>query len=168
MTNAVSIHDQGVAILLKQFMLIETCPSDWRALDLYLFRDEDVIFYVGQSYLAFERIWEHLRNGFKGRSTIGRFIFCNWPTSLKFTVELMSSQSARFATVHHDLNAAERHLILNHSPCFNEVLNSQPTPLPARYASSNTQLLCSRNLNKLIREAERAVRADEKRVWLEN
>lgn len=166
MTHQHSANDPTITLLLKRFMLLESCPPDWRALDLYLFRDEDVVFYVGQSYSAYERIWEHLRDGFKGRSTIGRFILCNWPVSLRFRIELMSSRSAQFVCVDNDLNAAERHLIGQLSPCFNDMLNSQPTPLPNRYALPNSQPLCSRNLHKLIREAERAVRADERRSWL--
>ena len=34
----------------------------------------EVVFYVGQSYLAFGRVWEHLLSGFKGHSIMGRFI----------------------------------------------------------------------------------------------
>ena len=155
-----------VVLPLKRFMLLDTCPPDWRALDLYVFRAEDVVFYVGQSYLAFDRVWEHLRHGFKGRSTIGRFILANWPVSLKFSIELLSSQAARFADVAHDLDAAERTLIRQLAPCFNDLLNERPTPLPARYAPPNAQPRCSRSLNKLIHEAQRAVRADEKSAWL--
>ncbi len=166
MANSPSIDYPELVIPLKRFMLIQECPPDWRPMDLYLFRDEEVVFYVGQSYSAFERVWEHIRNGFKGRSMVGRFILCNWPVSLRFSIELMCSQSARFATVGHDLNAAEQYLIVSLSPCFNEVLNSRPTPLPDRYAAPNTKPRCSRSLNKLIHEAERAVRADERRLWL--
>ena len=166
MTNNPFAGYQNIIIPLKRFMLLERCPPDWRPMDLYLFRDEEVIFYIGQSYLAFDRIWEHLRNGFKGRSVIGRFILCNWPASLKFSIELMSSQSVRFASVDNDLNAAERYLIQHLSPCFNEMLNGQPTPLPNRYASPNTKPVCFRSLNKLINEARHMVRADEKRSWL--
>jgi len=79
----------------------------------------------------------------------------------------MSSQSARFASVQNNLNAAERYLILQLSPCFNEMLNGRPTPLPNRYVMPNTRPVCSRSLNKLIHEAERAVRADEKQSWIE-
>ena len=58
------------------------CPPEWRWHDLYLFRDHDIVFYVGQSYNAFERIWEHLRGGSKGHSKVGRFILCNWTRSM--------------------------------------------------------------------------------------
>jgi len=167
MTQLATVNPSGIAIPLKRFMLIEHCPADWRALDLYVFRDEAVTFYVGQSYLAFDRVWDHLRNGFKGRSVIGRFILGNWPASLRFTIELLSSQSERFVHVDHDLDQAERDLIQQLSPCFNAALNSQPTPCPDRYAPLTAPLRCGRSLNKLIHEAERAVKADEQSRWLE-
>jgi hypothetical protein len=160
-----SVTEQ-ITLPLKRFMLIEQCPPQWHALDLYLFRDADVVFYVGQSSLAFERVWEHLRHGFRGRSLVGRFILCNWPTSLSYAIELISSQTERFATVGHERNAAEGYLIQHLAPCFNEALNKQPRPLPQHYALPNAKLRCSRSLNQLIREADRAVQADERRRWL--
>jgi len=166
MDNAPSTHSPEIILPLKRFMLIEACPPDWRRLDLYLFRDEEIVFYVGQSYVAFDRVWEHICNGFRWRSTVGRFILCNWPVSLKFTIELINSRSPRFASLNHDLNAAEQALIRQYSPCFNETLNSTPTPLPARYIPPNARLRCSRSLNRLVHEAERAVQADEKRLVL--
>ena len=46
------MDNQKVVISLKRFLLIQQCPADWKGLDLYLFRDEAVVFYVGQSHLA--------------------------------------------------------------------------------------------------------------------
>jgi hypothetical protein len=155
-----------IALPLKRFMVVEQCPPEWRRLDLYVFRDETVAFYVGQSYVAFDRVWEHLRNGFRGRSVIGRFILCNWPASLRFTIELLSSASSRFEAVGYDLDAAERDLIRQWAPCFNVSLNSQPTPVPACYRPPDAKPLCSRSLNKLIHEAERANRTEDSRLWL--
>lgn len=155
------MDDQNIAISLKRFLLIEQCPVEWRHFDLYLFRDESVVFYVGQSYVAFARVWEHLRSGFKGHSIVGRFIWCNWPVSMRFTIELLSSQSEQFSGLGNDLNAVERELICHWSPCFNVSQNSQPTPVPQPYLPPNARLRCSRSLNKLIHEAERTVRADE-------
>jgi hypothetical protein len=51
------MSDQQVIIPLKRFLLIEGCPGEWKGLDLYLFRDEAVAFYAGQSYSAFARVW---------------------------------------------------------------------------------------------------------------
>ena len=161
------MNDQKITISLKRFLLLGQCPEAWKALDLYLFRDEDVVFYVGQSHLAFARVWEHLFSGFKGHSIIGRFVWCNWPASMRFTIELLSSQSEQFKIVGNDLNAAERLLIQHGSPCFNVSQNRQPTPIPDPYLPPNARLRCSRSLNKLIYQAERAVRAEDNQLWVQ-
>jgi hypothetical protein len=163
-----SMSNENVAITLKRFLLIEQCPTAWRGLDLYLFRDEDVALYVGQSDLAFARVWEHLLNGFKGRSLVGRFVWCNWPKSMSFTIELLSSHSEPFGVVRNDLNASEQLLIRRWSPCFNVSLNNQPTPLPSRYLPPNAPFRRRRSLNALIHEAERAVKAEDAKLWLQN
>lgn len=161
------MNDQHIAIPLKQFLLIEQCPAAWKGLDLYLLRDEAVVFYVGQSYLAFARVWEHLKSGFKGHSIVGRFVWCNWPVSMKFTIELLNSQCEEFGIIGNDLNAAERQLIQRWTPCFNVSQNSQPTPVPQTYLPPNASLRCSRSLNKLIHQAERAVKADQAALWIQ-
>jgi len=161
------MNDQKVVIPLKRFLLIDQFPADSKGLDLYLFRDETVAFYVGQSHLAFSRVWEHLLGGFKGHSIVGRFIWVNWPKSMSFTIELMSSQSEQFGSVGNDLNAAERQLIQQYSPCFNVSLNNQPTPLPQSYLPPNSQFRRRASLNKLIHEAERAVKAEDAKLWLQ-
>ena len=135
---------------MKEFLITEQrCLPEWRPFDLYLFRDEHVVFYVGQSYVAFDRVWRHILDGFKGRSMVGRFILCNWPASMKFVIELLSSRSSAFDPVDNDLNLAEQLLIEQFSPCFNVALNSQPTPLPAKYAPPGSTITCSRSLGKL-------------------
>jgi hypothetical protein len=161
------MNSENVALSLKRFLLVEGCPPSWKGLDLYLFRDENVVFYVGQSYLAFARVWEHLLSGFKGHSMVGRFVWCNWPKSMSFTIELLSSQSEQFGVVHHELNASERYLIQHWSPCFNLSQNSQPTPLPNFYLPPNAPFRRRRSLNMLIQEAERAVKAEDTKLWLQ-
>ena len=131
-------------------------------MDLYLFRDEEVVFYAGQSYTAFDRVWQHLRDGFKARSVVGRFIWCNWPQSMHFTVELISSRSSQFAFLNHEIGACEEWLIERYSPCFNATLNAHPLPLPPCYAPPSAALP-TRNLNRIIREAGYAVRAEARR-----
>ena len=153
-------------ISLKRFLLIEQCPAVWKGLDLYLFRDEEVAFYVGQSHLAFARVWEHLLGGFKGHSTVGRFVWCNWPRSMNFTIELLSSQSEIFNGVGNDLNASERLMIEKWAPCFNISLNVQPTPLPESYLPPNAPFRRRRSLTMLLREAERAVKAEDTERWM--
>ena len=75
--------DQCIALSLKRFLIVAECPPDWRAFDLYLFRDDEVVFYVGQSYLAYARVWQHITDGYKARSVVGRFVLCNWPGSMR-------------------------------------------------------------------------------------
>lgn len=157
-----------ITISLKRFLLIEQCPPAWKGLDLYLFRDEKVVFYVGQSFLAFARLWEHLLSGFKGHSMVGRFVWCNWPTSMSFTIELLSSQSEAFDMFQHDLNTAEKYLIQQHAPCLNVSLNEHPTALPVNYLPPNAPFRRRRGLQTLIREAERAVKAEDTKLWIEN
>jgi hypothetical protein len=162
------MSDSKVTIPIKRFLLIDECPTAWKAMDLYIFRDEAVAFYVGQSYLAFSRVWEHLINGFHGHSIIGRFVWCNWPTSMKFTIELLSSQSEQFGVVGNELSASERLLIQRWSPCFNVSQNSQPTPVPNSYMPPNVPFRRRRSLNMLIHEAERAVKAEDTKLWIQN
>lgn len=159
---------ENIIIPLKRFLLIEQCPVTWKDLDLYLFRDEDVAFYVGQSQLAFTRVWEHLLSGFHGHSIVGRFVWCNWPRSMNFTIELLSSQSEPFDDVGNDLNASERSLIECWSPCFNLSLNNQPKPLPEFYLPPNAPFRRRRSLNVLIHEAERAVKTEDAKLWLQS
>jgi hypothetical protein len=154
-----------IILALKRFLIVAECPSDWRTFDLYLFRSDDIVFYVGQSHCAFDRVWQHITDGYKARSIVGRFILCNWPASLNFTIELWSSQADRFTTLDHDLNAAEQSLIELYAPCFNDTYNLRPTPLTDRYAPPNAPIRCSRSPHKLIHEAERAVRFEERRTW---
>ncbi len=162
------MNDPKIALPLKQFLLLDRCPPAWKAMNLYLFRDDHVTFYAGQSSLAFSRVWEHLLGGFHGHSIVGRFIWCNWPVSMRFTIELLSSQSEQFDPAGNDLDAAERQLIQLWSPCFNVTQNTAPMPVPGSYRPANSALRCSRSLNQLIREAERVVRAEETEAWLEN
>ena len=161
------MNSENVAILLKRFLLVGLCPPSWKGLDLYLVRDENAVFYIGQSYLAFARVWEHLLSGFKGHSIVGRFIWCNWPKSMSFTIELLSSQSEQFGVVGNELNASEQLLIQRWSPCFNISQNNQPTPLPDCYLPPNAPFRRRRSLNMLIHEAERAVKAEDTKLWLQ-
>lgn len=141
---------------LRRFLVVENCPAEWQHFDLYLFRDEQTIFYVGQSHTAFDRVWSHLYDGWKGRSLVGRFVLMNWPAALHFVVELHHSQAERFALVEHDLNRAEQMLIAQYAPCFNDTHNPCPTLLPAHYNPPTLRVRHPRNPRAMIREAGQA------------
>lgn len=156
----------SVTLPLKALLQIEHCPAEWQRLNLYLIRDEAVAFYVGQSYVAFHRVWEHFYDGFKGRSLLGRLIVCNWPMSMRFTVELMSSRTACLASVEHDLNRSEQLLIQQYTPCLNTTMNPQPAPLPDRYFSPYTSLKFRRHPKRCIQQAAQAIQAEREKAWL--
>lgn len=147
-----------VSVRLFNFLTIEDCPPRWKFYDLYLFWDEQTAFYAGQSYCAFERVWEHIRGGPHGHSIIGRFVLCNWPRSGQFMLELFSSQAPRFASVGNNLDAAEKLLIETHTPCFNVSLNAQPADLPAGYLPPNASIKYLKNYKRMLREAGYAAR----------
>lgn len=157
----------SVKIKVKQFILLEECPEEWKRLDLYIIRDRDLVFYVGQSYLAFDRVWDHIKNGFKARSDVGRFVLCNWPKSMNYEIELLSSNSQEFDIVGNNLLKAEEMLIKKYKPCFNISQNDDPSPIPAIYFPPSSTIRCSRSINKLRYQAEQAIRNDEKKRWLE-
>jgi hypothetical protein len=161
------MQEQKAIISLKRFLLIEDCPAEWKCFDLYLFRDASVVFYAGQSHLAFSRVWQHLLAGFKGHSIVGRFVWVNWPASMNFTIELLSSQAEQFKDIGNDVNAAERWLIQQHSPCFNVSLNCQPALLPQTYLPANASFRRRRGLRALLYEAERAVKNEDTQLWLQ-
>lgn len=155
-----------ISLPLREFLTIADCPGDWQTYDLYLFRDEETVFYVGQSQCAFNRVWSHLRDGFKGRSLVGRFILMNWPAALQFTIELISSQFEQFDAVENHVLAAEQMLIAQHSPCFNAMLNQSPTVLPAHYNPPTAHVRRPRTLRRMIYDAEHANRwAARQQLW---
>ncbi len=157
----------SIKMSVKQFILLEECPEEWKRLDLYVIRDESYVFYVGQSYCAFERVWDHIKNGYKWRTDVGRFILCNWPKSMNYEIELLSSTSPEFASVDHDLLRAEEMLIKKYKPCFNVSQNDEPTPVPGMYLPPSTTIRCSRSLRRLQYQAEQAIRNDQKKKWIE-
>ena len=139
-----------ISVPLKKFLTFTNCPERWRPFNLYLVRDEQVVFYVGQSYCAFARVWEHIQGGPRGHSTLGRFILLNWPQSGGFHVELLRSAAPRFAPTGHDRDAAERLLIERCAPCFNVSLNREPTALPAGYLPPSTPFKQLRSYKRLL------------------
>jgi len=157
-----------VCLLLKEFLLIEHCPPSWQRLNLYLVRDDETVFYVGQSFVAFHRVWEHFYGGFKGRSLLGRFIICNWPTSMRFSVELLNSRSSRFDLVQNDLDLSEQLLIREHAPCLNTTFNPNPTPIPDQYASPYTSLKFRHHPQRFIKQAAQAMETVRRRAWLDD
>jgi hypothetical protein len=150
---------------IKHLVLLTACPAELKEHDLYVIRDYAVVFYVGQSYSAFTRVWEHIMDGYKARSIVGRFILCNWPASMNFQIDFFKSKSDLFLPVDHELEKAELQLINRYRPCFNEVGNYSPTPLPKQYKPVTEFMRYSHTLRKLQFQAEMAIEAEAKRTW---
>src|SRR6266487_456364 len=57
---------------------------------LYVYRDAETIFYVGQSVDPQRRLYEHLgiRGAWQGGDDVGQIMHDNYPASLSWTVEL--------------------------------------------------------------------------------
>ncbi len=156
-----------VTLSLMEFLALEACPTEWLGLNLYLFRDGELAFYAGQSERAFERAWQHIQDAYKGRSVIGRFLLCNWPLSMHFTLEFYSAAHEQFAGVEHELDAAEKRLIEQWKPCFNVAANPAPSPLPSRYQPPSARPQHLRRLGAMRSEARAFLRAENKRKTLD-
>jgi hypothetical protein len=117
---------------------------------VYLWRDGDIIFYVGKSDVAIiDRLLTHLGRGpwswGEPLSPMGRLVQQNLPESLAWQVELYTIDDCaaeirrHFPRKHVDSVAsdvAEKALILEHRPCLNVVDNNFPQPLPGRYKTT--------------------------------
>lgn len=148
---------------LRRFLVVESCPVEWQHFDLYLLRDGETTFYVGQSHTAFNRVWRHIYDGWKGRSLVGRFVLMNWPRALHFVVEFHDSRAERFRPVEHDLNRAEQMLIASCQPCFNDLHNPNPASLPVKYNPPTLRVRHPRNPQAMMREAALANQQEERR-----
>jgi hypothetical protein len=157
-----------VSVKLKQFILLDECPPEWKAYDLYDIRDGETVFYVGRSHQAFKRVWDHIRTGYRVRSLVGRFILCNWPSSMNFEIDLMSSKAPEFDPVRNDPALAEAMLIQRLAPCLNDALNADPVDLPEKYLPPNAEIRCPRSLTKLRFQAALAIKNEEKLKWMED
>ena len=148
-----------VRMPLREFLLVEKCPFEWQRLDLYLLRDEQTVFYAGQSVSAFTRVWDHFYAGFKARSVMGRFIVCNWPVSMRFTLEMYDARDPLFAPAGHDLDQAEQWLIRHHQPCLNTTHNPTPNPLPSQYLHPLTPMRIRLHPKRCLQQAAQAIDA---------
>ena len=120
---------------------------------LYIVRDGDIVFYVGQSTDPLYRLQAHLGLiSQSDHSLFGIFIKANAPASYQWTYELWKPEECkpyvqlyRIATFPgrwytmpeaFDVDEAEEGLIKFFHPCFNSRENIRPNRLPERYELS--------------------------------
>ena len=125
---------------------------------LYLYRDQEVIFYIGRSLFPLERLREHLGLGAFDccRSPLGTLILEHLPQALFWTMELWTIADCGllvqlYRPEYHDWyrqqiqrrlsreasEVAEEVLIEYYQPCLNIVENRQRKVLPERYQQKN-------------------------------
>ena len=124
--------------------------ADYR---LYLVREGETVFYVGQAKNTYNRLLAHL--GMDGRSApsaIGQLILENVPVSDAWLFEEYTLEEGEaFVTAYratlpqqmqafyrengsgYDVDLAEDAMIKLYRPCLNTALNPDPTPLPEQY-----------------------------------
>lgn len=105
---------------------------------LYIFRDDETVFYVGQAENTQKRFLAHL--GVDGRheeSKVGEFLRENAPDSGAWFFEQYTLEDC-FPLVGKQLGVdeAEEALIHLYRPSFNSAANPTPALLPGRYKSS--------------------------------
>jgi len=109
---------------------------------LYVYRDEDTIFYVGRSIHPYTRLLEHLGKGARlpWPDRVGQIILDNMPESLNWTMEIWELKELITAKEYeqiamHDvfIQTCEEELIYRLGPCLNAIVNKNGSHLPERY-----------------------------------
>ena len=112
---------------------------------IYVVRDHDLIFYIGQSKRDITaRFSEHVQKP----TRLGQLIALNRPDSFTWSVDFYTladcrpfvAQKSLFAMQaweHFDMDMAEQGLIQSLQPVLNRDFNAHPTPLPAIYAGQH-------------------------------
>ena len=123
----------------------DSVVDDWQARQpkVYVVRDGDVVFYVGQSDGPVERLEAHAGQGtwgFTGPSSLGRTIKDNLPSARAWTIELWTVQECKEAladestrTWRWDKDLAEVKMIQRRRPYLNAIYNQGGYSLPERY-----------------------------------
>lgn len=130
---------------------ISILPIEYAGSRIYVIRDGETIFYVGQSVDPVYRIQQHLGYERQPASRIGRLILANEPESDEWIVECYQLEDCRPIFEKHvefpdeqlrkflvnfactDVQRAESYMINALHPCLNSTFNKKPNPLPTKY-----------------------------------
>lgn len=120
---------------------------------LYLYRDEDVIFYVGRSTKPLDRMLEHM--GLVGRSTasqLGNVILDNLPISSSWKLDLYTLADCTYLVESYQPAHLPHYLeILAGKDSYVEQLTSKRTALESRIISeSDWREMCEKKFNRYI------------------
>lgn len=104
---------------------------------IYILRDTETVFYVGQSINPFGRLQEHLGLTSVAPSLISEFIRENAPASGVWLIEPYTlEECSEIVGKCRDVDDTEEALINLYHPYFNIAANPDPAPLPTHYTSS--------------------------------
>ncbi|MFZ1395966.1 MAG: hypothetical protein WAS33_03665 [Candidatus Promineifilaceae bacterium] len=143
---------------------------------IYVVRDEQLIFYVGQSRRdVLTRFGEHLQKP----SRLGQLIGLNAPASHEWAVDFYAladcavfvRQKSLFALQawqHFDMDMAEQAMIQAMRPVLNLDFNEKPTPLPLRYRGQAALSLAKAEtaVSALLSTAVPPTTSHQDRIWL--
>lgn len=126
---------------------------------IYLVRENETVFYIGQSSSIYDRLESHLGMDWRhAPSVLGKLALENLPMSRAWAVELYSLEDCEQRTLEYMTNElgctfytkevyyhagggvdfAERAFISLYHPCLNTTYNLSPTKLPERYVCAST------------------------------
>lgn len=154
--------ERSYRITVKEFLCTHPrfrCPVELSWHDLYIFHDDQTVFYVGQSNPfgtdtgAWNRVWQHLRGGFTGHSRVGEFIRHNWPESMGFEIAFWNSKASHFGDARNLPGGAEKFLIKQLSPYFNRAMARAAPRLPEKYRRPDGTATHPANIEEMIRIA---------------
>ena len=120
-----------VASLTIGDVFTDQWPPEHEHANIYIFRDADVIFYVGSSPKSvYNRIRAHLGIGtYFGHFELHTLVEDNLPNSRNWNIDLYRVNSANVS----DILRCERQIIQRLCPIVNIQGNPFPMPLPMRY-----------------------------------
>ncbi len=112
---------------------------------IYVFRDDEVVFYVGQTQMAgAARAYEHWCGGFRANDRLQEFLRAALDDGLDVAVEFWSVDDCKAIDIEaeiYDAEDAEQLLIDLHCPIFNTAgMSKNPAETPTKYIGYHAML----------------------------
>jgi hypothetical protein len=115
--------------------------TGWEKYRIYVFRDEDFIFYVGKTQEnIIDRLEAHLGLTDRSESLVGKLVGDNAPLSYLWSIDLYTIDECVPMIRRHypnargiDIDLVESAMILEYSPALNQQINPHPRALPSKY-----------------------------------
>lgn len=135
-------------------VLDRSVPRTDESFYIYLVRDGETVFYIGQSWDVYTRLEQHLGMDWRNdASHLGKCVIDNHPQSEAWEIEFYSLRDCEamvmdfmkaqgdttytveryYAHTQSAIDTAEEAMIKFHRPCLNVAANPHPTLLPERY-----------------------------------